>query len=193
MTDPFWITYGLLWFTVGVLAVTVLVCLRQLGEVYLLSAGLRGVAGDGLDEGRIGPNLDLKLASGKLTTLAQALPNGGVLLFAAEDCRVCERLVPQLLDESLPAPVVVVYDRVPPPLRRPMPASAVVVTESVAEKAPLRYKVRVTPFAFGLDQSLRVQSRGLVNAPQQISFHAARALAPADGVVLRHIEGDGQS
>jgi len=43
----------------------------------------------------------------------------------------------------------------------------------------LSYKVRVTPFAFRLDGDLRVGSRGLVNNPEQVAFHAATPASPS--------------
>jgi hypothetical protein len=168
----FWASYVALWAVTVVLAIAVLVCLRQLGEMYLLAAGFRGVMGDGLDEGRTAPDLRVTLVDGGETTLSALLPRGGALVFAGELCRACEELVPRLLDLDTTLPVIVAYDRVPDDVRRRPHGGGVQLVELLDTDAPIRYRVRVTPFAFGLDETLRVRSRGLVNQPGHVVFHA---------------------
>ncbi len=168
----FWVSYVGLWVLTAILAATVLVCLRQLGEMYLMASGFRGVMGDGLDEGRPAPDVRIALADGAETSLRSLLPDGGALVFAAELCRVCEQLVPRLLDLETAVPLVVAYDRVPQDVKLLPRRQNVHVVELLDSDAPVRYKVRVTPFAFGLDEDLRVRSRGLVNQPAHVVFHA---------------------
>jgi len=181
VSPVFTASYVALWVVVVLLAVAVVVCLRQLGEVYLVSAGLRGVSGDGLDEGRTAPDLEVRLASGTPARLSGLLPAGGVLLFAAEQCHVCEELVPRLLDGEGPGafPLVIAYDTIPERLKRPAEEAPVKLVEHAGSGALLSYKVRVTPFAFRLDGDLRVGSRGLVNNPEQVAFHAATPASPS--------------
>ena len=168
----FWVSYIGLWLLTAILAATVLVCLRQLGEMYLMASGFRGVMGDGLDEGRPAPDIRIALADGAEARLSSLLPQGGALVFAAELCRVCEQLVPRLLDLETAVPVVVAYDRVPLDVKVMPRRNNVHVVELLDADAPVRYKVRVTPFAFGLDEDLHVRSRGLVNQPGHVAFHA---------------------
>jgi len=189
----FWVSYIGLWVLTAILAAAVLVCLRQLGEMYLLASGFRGVMGDGLDEGRPAPDIRIALTDGAETQLSALLPEGGALVFAGELCRVCEQLVPRLLGLETAVPVVIAYDRVPQDVSLLPRRDNVHVVELLEADAPVRYKVRVTPFAFGLDEHLHVRSRGLVNEPGHVAFHAgpgALTLLAAAGL-QDAVEADG--
>lgn len=176
MNQALVLSYLVLWVLVIVLAIAITVCIRQIGEIYLYSAGLRGIAGDGLDEGRVAPDLELKSPDGRPETLRGQLKDGGVLIFASERCHICKDLVPRLLWAKLPERVVIAYDKLPDYVQYQTIDSRVAVFELVKSNAPSKFRVRVTPFAFGLDDHLRVRTRGLVNSVEQVAYHAGQPI-----------------
>lgn len=177
MDNGFLVSYAVLWVLVVGLGGLVLVCIRQLGELYLISSGLRGVAGDGLDVGRRGDDLELSLADGTERRLREMLPLGGVVVFASQHCQVCKLLLPRLTQAGLGPEVIVAYDDWPTEVPAEINDSrGVVVARMLESGAARRYKVRVTPFAFGVTADLQVRSRGLVNTPEQVAFHLANAV-----------------
>jgi methylamine dehydrogenase accessory protein MauD len=160
----------LLWILILGLGVAVVVCIRQLGEVYLVSSGLRGVMGDGLDQGRIAPDFEVRLGTDRIVKVRDLLPAGGILIFAGANCFVCKKLTPALLmSDSLDCDVVIAYDEVVQ-VWQEFDSGRTRVVQMVTDVRP-QYKVRVTPFAFGLSSDHRVLSRGLVNTPEQVMFH----------------------
>ena len=177
MDDGFLVSYAVLWVLVIGLAGLVLVCIRQLGELYLISSGLRGVAGDGLDIGRRGDDLALSLTDGTERRLREMLPLGGAVVFASQHCQVCKLLLPRLMQSGLGPGVVVAYDDWPTEVPAESNGSrGIVIARMLESDAARRYKVRVTPFAFGVTADLQVRSRGLVNTPEQVAFHLANAV-----------------
>jgi hypothetical protein len=172
MTEGFLASYIALWILVVGLGALVLMCIRQLGEVYLIGSGLRGIAGDGLDEGRRGHDLRLALLNGEETTLREVLPRGGVLVFASRKCQVCKVLVPRLGAIDIGPRVIVAYDELPSDIsKETSERSGPVLARVLDADASLKYKVRVTPFAFALTADLQVHSKGLVNTAEQVAFH----------------------
>jgi hypothetical protein len=181
------LSYALLWLLVVVLAVTVIVLIRQTGELYLLAAGLRGIAGDGLDDGTLAPDIPLRTSGGQLTSVRALLPEGGVFIFATEQCKVCARLVPEMAGRQLGVRTVIAYDQVAGSHSRGEESGLLQVVELTdAEAASRSYRVRVTPFAFVLDAENVVMSHGLVNSADQVEYHAAKLpgvrASPAGGI-----------
>lgn len=109
----------------------------------------------------------------------------GVVIFASRECQACKRLVRDLGEGSLPVRVLVAYDQFPEPV--PSPANGVEFAEMSEGDTMVRYKARVTPFAFGLDPAFRVRSRGLVNTRAQVLYHGEQA--GSSGVVF-HFPSD---
>ena len=146
MTGGVWIaSYVLLWVAVLVLALAVVVLLRQIGVLHARVRPM-GVhfAGEGLPEGAPAPAMDrFDFTAARLTLLA----------FTSPTCEVCAALLPSLRS-----------------LRRGYHDVALEVIESDAQTASVfrAYNVSATPYVIAVDADGRVRGGGVANTLEQV-------------------------
>jgi hypothetical protein len=175
MTTPaFWSSYAALWlvslFTL-VLAVSIL---RQVGTVYLGTAA--STARDGLAKGSPAPDIDGLTPSGEHVSWRPQEGRRALIVFGAVGCGACARLLPELRTLSIELLNLPIYYLVAGPLPAvaeiaaslgPLDSSLAVV--AVEEKVPQAFKVRVSPFAFAIDEGGRIAGKGLATSKVQLA------------------------
>lgn len=154
MTGGVWIaSYVMLWVTVGVLALTVVALLRQIGVLHARLAPL-GVhfAGEGPERLAPAPALpDVDYGEAALTLVA----------FTAPGCAVCEQLLPALRALRGQYRDVVVREILNGPA----------TTQVFGD-----FRVRSTPYFVAVDRAGIVQGRGVANSLEQIELLIEEAL-----------------
>lgn len=161
------VSYIVLWLLVLVLIALVILLYRQLGIMYLGSA--EGVSRDGLDRGAKAPDFSLTDQYGNLQRLADYRGKPSVLVFGSPHCSPCRILLPQLHDWARShSEVGVLWLNAASPEESlkfvsDTGASLPIAPYSPEENLMDRYRVRVTPFMFLLDENGIVRAKGLVN------------------------------
>jgi methylamine dehydrogenase accessory protein MauD len=161
------VSYLVLWLLVLVMGVLVFLLYRQLGIMYLGSA--EGVSRDGLDKGAKAPDFRLSDQYGNTHALSQYRGKPVVLLFGSPHCNPCRTLLPQLHDWAKAHPeTAVLWLNATSEEESLKFVSDTGATLPVLPHAPEtnlmdRYRVRVTPFMFLLDEGGVVRTKGLVN------------------------------
>src|SRR5437867_13083592 len=161
------VSYIALWILVVVLILLVILLYRQLGIVYLGSA--EGVSRDGLSPGTKAPDFNLQDQYGNPQKLSEYRGRPAVLLFGSPHCSPCRILLPQLHDWAKAHPEVGVIwlnaasDEESLKMVSDLGATLPVLAHEPELKLMDRYRVRVTPFMFFLDESGVVRAKGLVN------------------------------
>ncbi|HET6313732.1 MAG TPA: TlpA disulfide reductase family protein [Chloroflexia bacterium] len=182
------VSYIVLWLVVLVLIVLVVLLYRQLGIMYLGSA--EGVSRDGLEAGAQAPNFSLPDQYGNLQRLADYRGRPLLLLFGSPNCGPCRVLLPELHEWAAEHPEVgVVWLNLASPEENARYASETGATLPMSAHTPgdglvERFKVRVTPFLFFLDEQGTVRAKGLANTRSALDMYyrqlqAAQAGAPA--------------
>ena len=161
------VSYILLWLLVFALFLLVFLLYRQLGIMYLGSA--EGVSRDGLDRGTKAPDFTVTDQYGEAHRLADYRGKPAVLLFGSPHCSPCRILLPQLHDwAKAHRDVGVLW------LNAASPEESLKFVSDTGASLPIapyppennlmdRYRVRVTPFMFLLDEDGVVRAKGLVN------------------------------
>jgi methylamine dehydrogenase accessory protein MauD len=174
--EGFWlVSYIVLWLLVLVLLVLVFVLYRQLGVMYLGSA--EGVSRDGIDKGTRAPDFTLTDQYGTPHTLSQYRGHPVLLLFGSPHCSPCRVLLPQLHDWARAHPDVTVLW-----LNATSPEESLKFVSDTGASLPIlphepgqnlldRYKVRVTPFLFMLDENGVVRAKGLANTKAGVDLY----------------------
>jgi len=162
------ISYIVLWLFVIALGVLVLLLYRQLGIMYLGTA--EGVSRDGLARGTRAPDFSLTDQYGHAQRLNSYKGKPVLLLFGSPHCSPCRLLLPQL-DEWVRQhqDVGAVWLNSASPEESLRFVSETGAQLPVAPYAPEdnlldKYKVRVTPFLFMVDENGIVRAKGLVNS-----------------------------
>jgi len=161
------ISYILLWLVVLALIVLVLLLYRQLGIMYLGTA--EGVSRDGLPRGTVAPDFNLTDQYGQPQRLAAYRGKPTALLFGSPSCGPCRLLVPQLHDWAKKHPDISVLwlnaatEEESLRFVSEVGASLPVAPYTPESKLLDKYKVRVTPFIFMLDEVGVIRAKGLVN------------------------------
>src|SRR5215216_5050232 len=161
------VSYIVLWIIVVVLIVLVILLYRQLGIMYLGSA--EGVSRDGIAPGTKAPEFDLKDQYDNPQRLSDYRGRPTVLLFGSPHCSPCRILLPQLHDWAKAHPEVgIVWLNAASEEESLKFASDTGATLPIAPYSPQenlldKYRVRVTPFMFLVDESGVVKVKGLVN------------------------------
>ncbi len=162
------ISYIVLWLFVIALGVLVLLLYRQLGIMYLGTA--EGVSRDGLDRGARAPDFNLTDQYGHAQQLSQYKGRPVLLLFGSPHCSPCRLLLPQLhewarqhsdinilwLNSASPAE----SERFVAETGATLPIAPYTPDDNLLDK----YKVRVTPFLFMVDEKGMIRAKGLVNS-----------------------------
>lgn len=162
------ISYIVLWVLVLVLVLLVLLLYRQLGIMYLGSA--EGVSRDGLPKGKKAPEFNLTDQYGNAQRLASYAGRPTVLLFGSPHCGPCRTLLPQLDDWAAAHPEVgVVWLNAASPEESLKFASEMGAVLPIASYTPEenlmdKYRVRVTPFMFIVDEGGTIRVKGLLNS-----------------------------
>jgi methylamine dehydrogenase accessory protein MauD len=176
MLEGVWlISYIVLWVLVLVLGVLVLLLYRQLGIMYLGSA--EGVSRDGLERGTRAPDFSLTDQYGELQRLNNYRGRAVLLLFGSPHCSPCRILLPQLHDWARAHPdVAVLWLNAASPEESLKFVSDTGATIPVAPYAPEenlmdRYRVRVTPFMFFVDENGIIRTKGLVNTKAGVDLY----------------------
>jgi methylamine dehydrogenase accessory protein MauD len=161
------VSYIVLWVVVLALALLVFLLYRQLGIMYLGSA--EGVSRDGLPKGTPAPDFSLTDQYGHVQHLADYRGRPTLLVFGSPSCSPCRILFPQLEDWTRHHPEVgALWLNATTPeesLRfvSELGATVPVVPYTPESKLLDKYRARVTPFAFMLDESGVIRAKGLVN------------------------------
>jgi methylamine dehydrogenase accessory protein MauD len=161
------ISYILLWLVVLALIVLVLLLYRQLGIMYLGTA--EGVSRDGLPRGTVAPDFNLTDQYGQPQRLGAYRGKPTALLFGSPSCGPCRLLVPQLHDWAKKHPDISVLwlnaatEEESLRFVSEVGASLPVAPYTPESKMLDKYKVRVTPFIFMLDEVGVIRAKGLVN------------------------------
>ena len=161
------ISYIVLWVIVLTLILLVILLYRQLGIMYLGSA--EGVSRDGITPGSKAPDFSLTDQYGTVQRLSDYRGRPAVLLFGSPHCSPCRILLPQLHDWAKSHPEVgVIWLNAASEEESLKMVSDTGATLPVAPYTPEenlmdKYRVRVTPFMFLVDESGIVRTKGLVN------------------------------
>src|SRR5437762_3887586 len=161
------VSYIVLWALVVVLILLVILLYRQLGIMYLGSA--EGVSRDGLAPGAKAPDFSLKDQYDSPQRLSDYRGRPTVLLFGSPHCSPCRILLPQLHDWAKAHPEVgVIWLNAASDEESLKFVSDTGSTLPIAPYTPQenlmdKYRVRVTPFMFLLDEDGVVRAKGLVN------------------------------
>lgn len=175
METSFVISYIVLWLIVLSLSVLVVLLYRQLGIMYLGSA--EGVSRDGLDRGTTAPDFNLADQYGNQQRLSAYRGRPVMLLFGSPHCSPCRTLMPQLHDWARShADVGVLWlnaasDAESLKFVSELGATLPVVPYTPESKLMDRYKVRVTPFMFLLDEKGVVRAKGLANTKSGLDIY----------------------
>ncbi|HEY0068491.1 MAG TPA: redoxin domain-containing protein [Chloroflexia bacterium] len=172
------VSYIVLWLVVLALLVLVILLYRQLGIMYLGSA--EGVSRDGLEPGTQAPDFSLTDQYGNIQRPGDYRGRPLLLLFGSPHCGPCQVLLPELHAWAADHPEVGVLwlnSASPEENARyasekgailPMPAHT--PGDGVVE----RFKVRVTPFLFFLDEQGIVRAKGLANTRDALDMYYKR-------------------
>jgi methylamine dehydrogenase accessory protein MauD len=162
------ISYIVLWLFVIALGVLVLLLYRQLGIMYLGTA--EGVSRDGLARGARAPDFSLTDQYGQPQRLSSYRGTPVLLLFGSPHCSPCRILLPQLHDWARQHSDIKVLwlnsasaeesKRFVEETGATLPVAPYSPEENLLDK----YKVRVTPFLFIVDENGVVRAKGLVNS-----------------------------
>ncbi|MDQ3707599.1 MAG: redoxin domain-containing protein [Chloroflexota bacterium] len=169
------VSYLVLWLVVLVLLVLVILLYRQLGIMYLGSA--EGVSRDGLDLGAQAPDFALTDHYGNLQRSADYRGRPLLLLFGSPTCGPCKVLLPELHSWAADHPEVgVVWLNLASPEENLRYASEMGATLPMSAHTPAdgvveRFKVRVTPFLFFLDEQGIVRAKGLANTRDALDMY----------------------
>ena len=175
MDTPWLISYIVLWLIVLTLGVLVILLYRQLGIMYLGSA--EGVSRDGIEKGTTAPDFSLTDQYGTPQRLSDYRGRPVVLLFGSPHCSPCRTLMPQLHDWAAAHPEAgVVWLNAASEEESLKFVSELSATLPVAPYTPEsklmdRYKVRVTPFMFLLDERGVVRAKGLANSKAGLDLY----------------------
>lgn len=164
MTGGVWIaSYVMLWVTVGVLGLTVIALLRQIG---VLHARLRPL---GVHFGGEGP--ERLAAAPPIAGLDYAASSLTLVSFTAPGCSVCAELLPALRALRGQYRDIVVHE-----------VSNASATASVFGD----FRVRSTPYFVAVDRDGIVRGRGVANSLEQIELLIEESLQDRNGVVDAH-------
>jgi methylamine dehydrogenase accessory protein MauD len=169
------ISYIVLWVFVIVLALLVVLLYRQLGIMYLGSA--EGVSRDGLDRGKAAPEFNLVDQYDRPQRLSGYRGKPTVLVFGSPHCSPCRILLPQLNDWTKAHPEVGVLW-----LNAASPEESLKFVSDTGAEIPVaayspqenlldKYRVRVTPFMFFLDENGVIRAKGLVNTKSGVDLY----------------------
>ncbi len=182
------VSYIVLWLVVLALLVLVILLYRQLGIMYLGSA--EGVSRDGLEPGTQAPDFSLTDQYGNVQRSIDYRGRPFLLLFGSPHCGPCRVLLPQLHEWAVEHPEVGVIwlnsasaeenARYASEVGATLPMSSHTPADGLAE----RFKVRVTPFLFFLDERGVVRAKGLANTRGALDMYykqlqSARSDQPA--------------
>jgi methylamine dehydrogenase accessory protein MauD len=162
------VSYVVLWIFVVGLAVLVLLLYRQLGIMYLGTA--EGVSRDGLAKGTRAPDFSLTDQYGHKQQLSSYKGRPVLLLFGSPHCSPCRMLLPQLHEWARQhQDISVIWLNSASPEESSRFVSETGATLPVAPYEPDdnlldKYKVRVTPFMFMVDENGIIRTKGLVNS-----------------------------
>jgi methylamine dehydrogenase accessory protein MauD len=173
MSTLFLISYITLWVLVLALVLVSILILRQIGMVYLKTAG--GVSRGGLSIGTRLPDLQLPLLGGGRVILSENRHSRTLIVFTSPKCAPCQMLLPHLANFVSKATstrvVLVVQDATNEEVAeftKNLPAEIEVVPTRDRSLFEEVFKGEVTPFAFCIDQNLRVVHKGLANDLQDL-------------------------
>lgn len=171
MSTVFYSSYVALWVLAVVEAILLLLVYRHFGMMALGS--IEGVQRDGLPIGTQAPAIVGVTASGEDTRWEPTSERAQLALFASPGCEPCEQIIPALREiwsanQGLGIVSIVpgtaesarlLVDKFRPPFT---------CLADDGSGAFDNYRVRVTPFAFVVDQEGRVLAKGLCNSPDRI-------------------------
>ncbi|MDQ5824259.1 MAG: TlpA family protein disulfide reductase [Chloroflexota bacterium] len=184
------VSYIVLWLVVLVLLVLVILLYRQLGIMYLGSA--EGVSRDGLELGAQAPDFSLTDQYGNLQRPADYRGRPLLLLFGSPTCGPCKVLLPELHSWAADHPEVgVVWLNLASPEENLRYASEMGATLPMSAHTPKdgvveRFKVRVTPFLFFLDEQGIVRAKGLANTRDALDMYYKQLTSPgAEGLTVQ--------
>jgi methylamine dehydrogenase accessory protein MauD len=169
------VSYIVLWILVLALGVLILLLYRQLGIMYLGTA--EGVSRDGLPRGTRAPDFNLTDQYGNVQRLSEHRGRPVLLLFGSPHCSPCRTLLPQLHDWARShAEVDVIWLNAASPEESLKFVSDTGATLPIAPYAPEdnlmdRYRVRVTPFLFMVDEQGVIRAKGLANTKAGIDLY----------------------
>lgn len=168
MSTFFLVSYITLWVLVLALVGVSILILRQIGMVYLKTAG--GVSRGGLSIGSRVGDLQLPLLGGGRIILSQNTQARTLIVFTSPKCAPCQMLLPHLADfanrTTSTRIVLVVQDATNEEVAeftKNLPADIGVVPIKDRSLFEEVFKGEVTPFAFCIDQNLQVVHKGLAN------------------------------
>ncbi|MEA2575970.1 MAG: hypothetical protein QOH93_3268 [Chloroflexia bacterium] len=169
------VSYIVLWLVVLVLLVLVILLYRQLGIMYLGSA--EGVSRDGIETGSVAPDFSLTDQYGNLQRPQDYRGRPLLIVFGSPTCGPCKVLLPELHAWAEDHPEVGVLwlnaasreenARYVAEQGVTLPVSAHTPADGVVE----RYRVRVTPFLFFLDEQGIVRAKGLANTRDALDLY----------------------
>lgn len=170
------VSYIILWLLVLGMGVLIFLLYRQLGVMYLGSA--EGVSRDGLPVGSPAPDFNIQDQYGNMQHLAAYRGKKPLyLVFGSPGCTPCRVLMPQLNEWAAQHPEIqVVWLNAASPeetlkYASDMGADVPMIAITPDDKIMERYRVRVTPFSFMVDEQGVIRAKGLVNAKAGIDLY----------------------
>src|SRR5438874_3329828 len=169
------VSYIVLWLLVLTLIALVILLYRQLGIMYLGSA--EGVSRDGLAAGAKAPDFSLKDQYDNPQRLSDYRGRPTVLVFGSPHCSPCRILLPQLHEwAKAHSDVGVLWLNAASPEESLKFVSDTGASIPIAPYTPQenlmdKYRVRVTPFMFLLDEDGIVRAKGLVNTKAGLDLY----------------------
>jgi peroxiredoxin len=179
MSSIFLVSYASLWILSMAEALLVFLLYRHFGIVAL--GTIEGVQRDGLAIDTEAPPFAAVTSDGVPIRWHPVEGRQSLLLFASPDCQPCADILPRIaaLVPERPDLAVVAVVAGPQEIARRLAEKFEANYECLADDGSGAfdlYRVRVTPFAFIVDGSGRIKSKGLCNSPdrlQQLLMSAA--------------------
>jgi methylamine dehydrogenase accessory protein MauD len=161
------VAYVIMWVFLIFLGVLVFVLFHELGRTHLGTSG--ATLRDGLRAAAKAPPFAALGESGKTVNFDPVGDKATFLIFGTPDCRVCQDLVPALEEfvahrSSVLRAVLVFRTASEDPTATIDRYGSATTTLAVGSSDVVsRYKVRVTPFGYLIDQAGIIRAKGLVN------------------------------
>ncbi|SDY31535.1 methylamine dehydrogenase accessory protein MauD [Evansella caseinilytica] len=171
----------ILWLLIIFHSFLFLLLIRQFGEIFLSSG--ESILRDGLAIGEKIPDMSvIFFLHQREKLLADVITKPTILCFTAPNCKPCRELIAhwnegrmKFNDEVNFILVIVGKENEVHKMLGQFPVQGEVIYDKT-EELFVRFKVRVTPFAFAVDQSGKVKEKGLCGSKAQLEQYVQSLL-----------------
>lgn len=177
MNTFFLVSYIILWVLVITLTLLNLILFRQLGIMVMGTA--RGINRSGLQIGKMVPKVDGVSVDGNNWSTSAILGKPHLLFFGSTTCSECKDIMPyldQMQKKYNVTPILLLFSELDMAKKyiqeNKIKYEVILANNNIAEKMD----VTATPFAYAVDSSGIIQSKGLINTLHQLESTAQSAL-----------------